>query len=254
MGFSEVKQSGKTGSDVFSFSVLCLHALLQNLPISGNAMTEVRSEEAIFYTEEQRRSEYINALQAEEIHFLPIISKCLACSASNRPSMVELCDRLNQLQLKIGIGKQGKSVLNGGTVVDISNQLQHISQSVDTTKSELEAYRIQLRSLLRQAESTVVPASNTHSMPHMAKKQMFDIPHFSAVPQHRSLPAHYCHGGRRPTSVSPGLETCKEVNCPIEVCSYVRMWAYGCSHIDFMLHCIRIYLAILQISDALINV
>ena len=221
MGFSAVKQSGKVASDVFSFGTLCLHVLVQRLPIPGNFMSETREDTAFVYTEEQRRSEFINDLEDEEMHFLPIITKCLKSSPSDRPTMAELCDSLSQVQHKIGIDKLDGTVLGGGTVVDISNQLQHISATVDRTVSELEDFRIQLRSVLDVAKDARVPAPKSRSMPHKATKQMPHVAYSAALEGHRSLPAHYGHGSRMPTSGSPRLKTCKELDCPIEVCLWV---------------------------------
>ena len=219
MGFSAVKQSSKVASDVFSFGTLCLHVLVQKLPIPGNFMSEERGDNAFVYTEEQRRSVFINDLQDEEMHFLPIISKCLKSSPSQRPTMAELCDSLSQVHRKIGIDKLDGTVLGGGTVVDISNQLQHISTTVDRTVSELEGFRIQLRSVLDVANETRVPAPKTRSMPHKATKQMPHAAHSAALEGHRSLPTR----SRKPTSGSPRLKACKELDCPTEVCLWVPL-------------------------------
>ena len=227
-GYSAVKQSGKSSSDAFSFGVLCLHVLVQRLPIPIESIIVVNSEQALLLSEQERRSEYTKTLQGKEMLFLPIITQCLEASASHRPSMAAVCDRLSQLQAQIGVGKQGESVLNGGTVVDISNHLQHISESVDTTTSQLEAYRMQLRSLLGLADNAIVPVPNTPTLPSMAKKQMFNVTYSSAVTRHKSLPTHCCHGSRVPTSAFPQLETCKEMDSPLEVCQC----ACGCSNAD----------------------
>ena len=215
--------SGKLGSDAFSFGVLCLHVLVHMLPTPKESMIVVSADKAICFSEVDRRSEHINALQGKEKLFLPIITQCLKGTASNRPSMTELCDRLRQLQAQIAVGKLGKSILNGGTVVDIGNHLQHISESAGTTGYELKAFQSQLRSLLGLAEDAVVPVPNTPTLPRKTMKKAFDdVTYPPAVERLRSLPAHYRHTG--PTFASPEPEIDEEVDSPVKVRLYACMW------------------------------
>ena len=244
-GYSSVKQSGKSSSDAFSFGVLCLHVLVQRLPVPKDAMILVSSDKAIFFSEQERRSRYLNALQGKEKLLLPIITQCLEPVASQRPSMAAVCDRLSQLQTQIGVGKQGESVLNGGTVVDISNHLQHISKSVDTTASELEAFQGQLRSLLGLADDAIVPVPNTPTLPRMAKKKMFDLGNSALLGRLKTLPDHFRHVSNVPTFASSEPEIDKKVDSP----SKVRLCACGTlmlsAHETLTLH---IYLSVVMLD------
>lgn len=229
-GFQAVKQSGKTNSDSFSFGVLCLHVLVHEVPIPKEAMIVINSDDAIFFSEQERRSDYISTLQGKEKLFLPIITQCLDPVASHRPSMTELFHRLSQLQPQLSGGKCGESILNGGTMVDVSNHLQQVSVSADAAAEELESFQKKLRLLLGLADDEMVPVPNTPTLPRGTRRQMFDFTYSPPVARLQSLPGYYRRGGRPPAIMSPEREIDEEDYGQLKVCPYICNNACGCSH------------------------
>ena len=227
-GCEAVKQSGKTGSDTFSFGVLCLHVLVHKVPIPKEAMIVVNNDDAIFFSEEERRSDYTSILKGKEKLFLPIIAQCLDPVAAHRPSMTDLCLRLSQLQPQLSEGKCGESVLNGGTMVDVSHHLQHISASADAAADELESFERTLRSLMGLADDEPVPVPNTPILSRTAEGEQYSYsPPFARL---KSLPGHYRHGWRPPVVTSSERDIDEKGEHQVRVCPYT------CIQCRYILH------------------
>ena len=143
--------------DMFSLGVLCLHVLIQELPMPSRLVRMIDEVQAVFFNEIERRDVYFKKLVGQEKLFRPLIIQCLENFMDDRPTAEEFMASLSQLLVLLC--RQYEDVLDE-TVANIHSKISEVSLQNEAISSETKHIRGQLSNFLEMpSNETFVPNS-----------------------------------------------------------------------------------------------
>jgi hypothetical protein len=130
--------------DAFSFGVLCIHTLIQEVPIpllESLQSSHTDDEKAYFYTEEERRKEYIAKIEGQEKLFLPLIRSCLSSIPKSRPKLWDVLKDVRHIQQQVS---EGNGVLTAMNSYALHEHVESLTAEVKRRETELKQIYSQL--------------------------------------------------------------------------------------------------------------
>lgn len=138
--------------DVFSYGNVIITTVTHGWP-SPSPATEYKGDTLVAVTEYQRRMHHVTLFESDEKKlFLPLVQECLKNKPTERPSSIEVVEKMSQIEDSLNVQPDGAMDM---TTTAIHKQLKETEKRLREKKTECGQLSKHIEDLVKQQDDTV---------------------------------------------------------------------------------------------------